>query len=102
MKELSFRGHCCAHTEERGTGLGAHQVLVSVTPDHSEATWDSKPSGDTVRKTKSKGDVSPALRTFSYCGKDGVDTHIGNRAKESIQNKSRTTWQMVEVFGGSG
>ena len=57
-----------------GTGLGGHQVLLLVSPHYLMAPWDSERSGDTVGETQRKGDMTPALRTLSYCGRDGVDT----------------------------
>lgn len=60
----------------RGTGLGGHQVLLLVSPRYLMAPWDSEQSSDTAGETQRK-----ALRTLSYCGRDGVDTHVVNRAK---------------------
>lgn len=54
-------------------GLGAIGPSIGESI-HSMASWDSKKFGDMVREIQRKGDLVPALRSLSYCGKDGVVT----------------------------
>lgn len=59
-----------------GLGPGGHHVLLSMSPHHPMTPEDSDTAGETQRK----GDLVPAFRSLSYCGKDGGGTKRGQQS----------------------